>query len=455
MKKPPFKNLQGYLRDANKWFSATPERSLEEAYNAALTIKSIEEQHFNGQKISAETAPYSESVMQYFEGQLNKYLNIAKLNLSAFKISRLLLATTKLEQPKEFSIDSSESFQDSTNIVLREKVSIALEKLTFIDGVLAKYTSEVPVTYPPSSSSLLVASSESEQPFQSGLLVKNNPAPYSVVNSVEMSESISDKTGFLPRSILRTVEKIKKDLDPKAEEEVLQNFRKSKNKTVISLRFIVLLVLIPLLTQQLSKNFLVGPVVDHFRQESSADIFINEDLEKEAFEDLARFEEQLKFKMLIGAAPHLSTEEVEERVKDKAEEIAEEYKAESNSAIKNIFADLISAAVFALVVFNSKRDIAILKSFMDEIIYGLSDSAKAFIIILLTDIFVGFHSPHGWEVILEGISRHLGLPESRTFNFLFIATFPVILDTVFKYWIFRYLSRISPSAVATYRNMNE
>ncbi|WP_017717029.1 proton extrusion protein PcxA [Kamptonema formosum] len=455
MKKPQFTNIQGYFRDASKWFSATPERALEEAYNAALTIKSIEDQHFNGQKISAETAHYSESVIQYFEGQLTKYLNIARLNLSAFKISHSLLTTTKLGQPKEFSIDSSESFQDSTNIVLREKASITLEKLTFIDGVLAKYTSPVPVTYPPSSPSLLVAYSQSEQPSQSGYLSQNSTVPYSAEKFAKMSESISDKTGFLPRSILRTVQKLKKDLDPKAEEEVIQNFRNSKNKTVISLRFILLLVLIPLLTQQLSKNFLVGPVVDHFREESSAEIFINEDFEKEAFEDLARFEEQLKFKILIGAAPHLSTEELEERVKHKAEEIAEEYRAEGNSAIKNVFADLISAAVFATVVFTSKREIAILKSFMDEIIYGLSDSAKAFIIILLTDIFVGFHSPHGWEVILEGISRHLGLPESRDFNFLFIATFPVILDTIFKYWIFRYLSRISPSAVATYRNMNE
>jgi len=58
-------------------------------------------------------------------------------------------------------------------------------------------------------------------------------------------------------------------------------------------------------------------------------------------------------------------------------------------------------------------------------------------------------------VVLEGLASHLGIAESRQFNFLFIATFPVILDTVLKYWIFRYLNRISPSAVATYRNMNE
>ena len=76
-------------------------------------------------------------------------------------------------------------------------------------------------------------------------------------------------------------------------------------------------------------------------------------------------------------------------------------------------------------------------------------------IILITDMFVGFHSPHGWEIVLESIARHFGLPENREFNFLFIATFPVILDTMLKYWIFRYLNRISPSSVATYRDMNK
>ena len=80
---------------------------------------------------------------------------------------------------------------------------------------------------------------------------------------------------------------------------------------------------------------------------------------------------------------------------------------------------------------------------------------KAFLIILCTDMFVGFHSPHGWEIVIEGLLNHFGLPESKQFILLFIATFPVILDTVFKYWIFRYLNQLSPSTVATYRSMNE
>jgi hypothetical protein len=145
----------------------------------------------------------------------------------------------------------------------------------------------------------------------------------------------------------------------------------------------------------------------------------------------------------------------EVEMKKKVSELVEEFRAESANAIKNIFADILSVGAFIWLVLVSKRDIAVLKDFIDQIVYGLSDSAKAFIIILFTDIFVGFHSPHGWEVLVTGISRHFGLPENHDFTFLFIATFPVILDTIFKYWIFRYLNKISPSAVATYRTMNE
>jgi hypothetical protein len=129
--------------------------------------------------------------------------------------------------------------------------------------------------------------------------------------------------------------------------------------------------------------------------------------------------------------------------------------SKSAEAVKNWFADLLSIVTFAWLIANGKQQIAALKSFLDDLISGLSDTAKAFIIILLTDTFVGFHSPHGWEIILEATAKHLGIPENREFNSLFISTFPVLMDTLFKYWIFRYLNGQSPSAVATYKTMNE
>lgn len=264
----------------------------------------------------------------------------------------------------------------------------------------------------------------------------------------------SSKQGVLPRTILATLNRIRRELDPRAEAEIIQDFRTSKVKTIISIKIILLLIIVPLLTHQISKTFIVGPIVDHFRTDKSS-IFLNIDLEKEAIRELQRFEERLRFSQIIGKIPELSEAEKEEQIKYKVREIAEQYRNKGTDAIKNVFSDLMSILAFVVLIFTNKREIDALKSFMDRIAYGLSDSAKAFIIILFTDMFVGFHSPHGWEVLLDRISRHLGLPANQDFIFLFIATFPVILDTVFKYWIFRYLSRISPSAEATYREMND
>jgi len=217
----------------------------------------------------------------------------------------------------------------------------------------------------------------------------------------------------------------------------------------------LVLILVPFLTQQVSKQFIISPLVEHFRSESGSQVFLNLEMKEEALLELQSFEEDLKVESLIHRAPQLSVEAMEEKMKRKATTIAEEYHIKSNSAISNVFADLLALGAFGLVAFTSKREIVALKSFMDDMVHGLSDSAKAFIIILFADLLVGFHSPHGWEVILEGIASHLGIPANRSLIFLFIATAPVIMDTIFKFWIFQYMSRLSASALATYRNMNE
>jgi hypothetical protein len=211
-----------------------------------------------------------------------------------------------------------------------------------------------------------------------------------------------------------------------------------------------------LLTHQVTKTIFITPLVQQYFDEHPQQVlFINKDLEEEAFAELRQYEEELRFKSIIGLIAPMSPEEQELEIKAKAEELSEDFRGRGINAISNVFSDFLSLVAFGSIIYFCKREIQVIKSFLDEIAYGLSDSAKAFLIILLTDIFVGYHSPHGWEIILEGVARHLGLPENRDFNFLFIATFPVILDTVLKYWIFRYLNRISPSSVATYKNMNE
>lgn len=456
--------LNFLFRSANRWFSDTPERALDQAYKAALMIKAIEDEHFNGKKISAESADYGDSVISYFESELKKYLKIVKFRLAEFRGSRSIFSNSEQKMLNINRIDGSNNLRQYYPSDLNEKQSIIFEKLNFIDEIIGKYTEKkspipsaslIPIPQPKANQVIQASSNQlvtDQTPNSPKSLQKEAVTKRGVVTNVE---TVSDKTGVLPRSILRTFNRIQSELDPKAEEEVVKNFRNSKLKTIISLKFILTLIIVPILTHQVTKTLIVGPVVDHFRSDDNPVIFLNLDMEEEAFVELQRFEEELKFKSLLGFTPELSQEKREEQVREKAVEMAKEYRDRSANAIKNIFSDLLSLAAFGLVIFSSRQDIIVLKSFMDDIVYGLSDSAKAFIIILFTDIFVGFHSPHGWEVILEGVSRHLGIPESRDFIFLFIATFPVILDSVIKYWIFRYLNRVSPSAVATYRTMNE
>lgn len=456
--------ISNFLRDAQQWFSRTPERALRQAYEAAQTIQTIEREYFGGNPISSRYGDYGEGAMAYFQEELRKNLSLIRVRLAVFRASRTV---TRISNSSMVEVDLPRDATDDLAISRVDRQAIWFRQLQLIDQVLGRYQNL------DDSTNRLITLTDGARPGlegqSSGRIGRSSAGlePYGGVSqgaiapprdpgqSTNPNDNLVDRVNVLPRSILRTVDRIRQDLDPNSEQEVIQDFRRSKVRTTGAIRLLLLMVIVPLLTQQFTKTFVVGPVVERLRPDTPADVFLNIEMEEEAFHELKNFEERLRFEALISKSSTLSEEAIEERVREKAAEIEEEYRHRSANALKNVFADLLAAIAFALLLVFRKPEVANLKSFIDEIVYGLSDSAKAFIIILFTDTFVGFHSPHGWEIILEGLSRHLGLPASRDFIFLFIATFPVILDTVFKYWIFRYLNRISPSAVATYKDMNE
>ena len=447
--------------NTTQWFTGTPERALEQAYRAAEKIKDIEEQHFEGKKVSADSGNYGTSVVTYFTTEVKRYLQKINVNMAVFKTSRLFLSLAEIEKSKS----DRQHYGDD--------VVYILDKLKFIDQIVERYQNFNIENGKVSPQALEYHANSINGGFNETTIQKRRPKDLQrksyfdvqADNDFQKMNSASQKTGVLPRSLLKTITRIRQEIDPQSgetEKKVLNQYRTSRYKTALSIKFILMLIIIPLLVHQLTKTFVLSPLVEKYFNKNEEIVFINQTLEKEAFEELRSYEESIRFRSLIGLMPELSKlskeereVQVEDRLKEKAAELSEEYRNLGANAIANVFADLFSLIAFTVVILNSRDEIEIVKEFIDEIVYGLSDSAKAFLIILFTDMFVGFHSPHGWEVILESIARHFGLPENRDFNFLFIATFPVILDTVFKYWIFRYLNGISPSSVATYRNMNE
>jgi hypothetical protein len=148
-------------------------------------------------------------------------------------------------------------------------------------------------------------------------------------------------------------------------------------------------------------------------------------------------------------------EDIQKRLQQKTLELAIHYNEESIESITNFFADLISFSTLCFLLFNLEIQINITKSFLLEVFFGLDDSKKSLLILFVTDLLVGYHSPNIWELFFQSLFDHYGLPESQTTIFLLVATLPVLLDVLFKYLIFRHLNRASPATVATYHAMIE
>ena len=291
-----------------------------------------------------------------------------------------------------------------------------------------------------------------------------------------MEKPAFEPTGLVPRSIIRTIERFRQQLLPESEVLAVQEFRISRYQLLVSIKCLLTLILVPLSVGLLVKICFLRPVTEYFWNTHQTEIFLNSYQQGRALQEMEDFSEKLFFESLLLKAKEdefdpssLLKEEkdnsstlsfsleyrLQEAIQQKTLQLSLFYNNESVVAITNLCSDFITLGTLALLFFFMRPQIIILKSFLTESIYSLSDTTKSFLLILLTDLLVGFHSPRGWEISIELLLKHFGWPENQDFIFLFVATFPVFLDTVFKYWIFRYLNKISPSTVATYHNMIE
>ena len=217
-------------------------------------------------------------------------------------------------------------------------------------------------------------------------------------------------------------------------------------------------------------KFILTPATSYLWNSQQNDIFLNSSLEQSALQDLQNFEDELyfdyfaspsKYETPIWALYQIEANSMEfpliinSRLQERMVDLARDYNQKSITYLTTLFGDLVTVTTVIFVVLGFKAQMIIFKSFILEFLYSLSDTIKSVLLIFSTNLLVGFHSPRGWELLLEISLSRFGFPPSEHFVLLFVATFPVLLDTIFKYWIFRYLNKISPSTVATYHSMLE
>nr|UZC36955.1 envelope membrane protein [Pteridophyllum racemosum] len=131
------------------------------------------------------------------------------------------------------------------------------------------------------------------------------------------------------------------------------------------------------------------------------------------------------------------------------------YNEDHIHSILHFSTNIIFFAILSGYSFLGSEELLILNYWVREFLYNLSDTIKVFSILLLTDLCIGFHSPHGWELMIGSFYKDFGFDHNDQILSGLVSTFPVVLDTILKYWIFSYLNRLSPSLVVIYHSMND
>nr|YP_010996773.1 envelope membrane protein [Camellia huana]AQU12842.1 envelope membrane protein [Camellia huana]UZG90477.1 envelope membrane protein [Camellia fascicularis]WPF48677.1 envelope membrane protein [Camellia huana] len=185
--------------------------------------------------------------------------------------------------------------------------------------------------------------------------------------------------------------------------------------------------------------------------------YLNDIQEKNILEKFIELEELLLLEEMIKeySETHLQIQNFRIGIHKETIQLIKIYNEDRIHMILHFSTNIICFIILSGYSILGNEELVILNSWAQEFLYNLSDTIKAFSILLLTDLCIGFHSPHGWELMIGSVYKDFGFVHNDQIISGLVSTFPVILDTILKYWIFRYLNRVSPSLVVIYHSMND
>lgn len=414
-------NLGSLTNRLTQWLNRRQQQVLEAAYTSAQAIAKLEAQYFNGEKI-AYTSERSKTVYDYVKGLRDRELFKIRANLVQFGAGNFFFdRAPSNREPKE---------------PLKDEI---IQKLNYIESIIAKYREDELL-----GSKDTISVSESPNPTEE--------ATASVIDPPMIEANSEPKQS---RSLFKQLQPFgSKIREAEYERKAVINIRLRRQQNRIAIRWIIIIILVPLLTQILAKNLLFEPLLGTYSDRNPEEIELSEAIKKEFDAELRLINDKLEVQSLLGLTPALTPEIKREKLKEAVTELWQEARNEELEGLKNLLADGVALVVFGMIVYFGRNKLTILRHTVNRSFLNLYDPVKVFLFILITDTFVGFHSAEGWEVILEGVAEHFGIPANETFIRGFIATVPVFIDSCLKFWIFTYLTRFSPASSAIYERMN-
>ncbi|CAI5975861.1 unnamed protein product [Closterium sp. NIES-65] len=268
-------------------------------------------------------------------------------------------------------------------------------------------------------------------------------------------------------------------------------------------KFVIFLIAVPWACSWVLHDYILTPFMHHYAHTTplvARMLDLREEQKLNMIERLKLERQRIRFEADIGKAPPLSEDGLAAYLQEEAREMREEIRHENEAAFAYIFSDTVGWLIFAFILYANPSQVGIMKLTGDRIFTNISDTGKAFVIILCSDIFLGYHSESGWETVVEMFLDHYGLVADQNSIYIFVAIVPVTIDSFFKLWlhvaivpvtidsfklwvlkylvrlslsaahtlsflallfpiqtsthqVFKYLVRLSPSAAATFREM--
>ncbi|CAI9098996.1 OLC1v1035740C1 [Oldenlandia corymbosa var. corymbosa] len=269
-----------------------------------------------------------------------------------------------------------------------------------------------------------------------------------------VDEVREDPIGIIPRGGL--VKSVKDAILGEKEDDILYEDRVFRYASFNSAKFLAVLIIVPCTLDFLVHDFILMPFLDRYVKTvplaaQMLDVRTNQKLE--IVEEIKLAKARYRLEVDIGKSPPLSDKELWMELHHKTVELRDERRLENRRAFANIWSDIVfGTSLFILLYFNQSK-VALLKFAGYKIINNVSDTGKAFLIILITDIFLGYHSESGWQTLCEIIVEHYGLEVDEAAITIFICLFPVIIDACVKLWLFKFLPRLSPKVSNIFKEM--
>ncbi|VVB17310.1 unnamed protein product [Arabis nemorensis] len=240
------------------------------------------------------------------------------------------------------------------------------------------------------------------------------------------------------------------------EEDILYEDRVFRYASSKSAKFLAVLILIPWALDFLAHDYVLMPFLERYVNTvplAAQALDVRRDQKLEMVKELNREKARYRLEVEIGKSPPLSDDELWWELRGKALELRDEWRLENRKAFANIWSDMVFGISLFVLLYANQGRVALLKFTGYKILNNISDTGKAFLIILITDIFLGYHSESGWETLLETIMEHYGLEVEQSTITIFICLVPVIMDACVKLWLFKFLPRLSPRVSNIFQEM--